>query len=166
MIKHIIKNGIAGQICSKCDKWKPLAEYGPRKKGYAGLRARCRSCDRDYCTAYRETKHGREIIRKAMRKYDKSEKAAAKRTRYHKTEKWKIVNRRSVVTWCERNPIKKKAANAVHYAVGKGILAPFSEYACEDCNAQAELYHHESYKKEHWLDVTPLCRSCHLTRHR
>ncbi len=30
---------------------------------------------------------------------------------------------------------------------------------------EAQNYHHHSYKKEHWLDVIPLCEICHKGLH-
>jgi hypothetical protein len=163
--EHTYENGVTGKICSFCDCWKPLSEYGPLKKGHAGLNAKCRACANAYQVAYRQTERGQEVTRRAQSKYYNTEKDLARRKRIHQTEKWKITNRRSVEAWQKRNPIKRKAARAVHYAVTKGELPPVTSCACADCDVQAEEYHHESYEKEHWLDVDPLCRRCHMVRH-
>jgi len=162
---HTTQAGREGKECSSCETWKPLSEYAPRKKGRDGLRGQCRSCRQAVLNAYYRTEHGQASIRKAQRKYYNSEKDLARRQRHHQTEKWRVTNRRSVQVWQNRNPIKKKAAHTVHYAVTKGDLPNAASCACVDCSAQAEEYHHESYKPEHWLDVVPLCRRCHMIRH-
>lgn len=59
-----------------------------------------------------------------------------------------------------------QAVSAVNVAVKKGILPHISERKCEDCGEQANEYHHESYDEDKWLDVTPLCFTCHKIRHR
>lgn len=50
--------------------------------------------------------------------------------------------------------------------IGKGILPRAKTLMCADCGNPADEYHHHAgYEEEHWLDVVPLCRECHLARH-
>ena len=59
---------------------------------------------------------------------------------------------------------QSKAAQAAHRAIKSGkIIRPNN---CEKCNKECKPdAHHESYKKEDWLNVIFLCRSCHRSRH-
>lgn len=65
----------------------------------------------------------------------------------------------------DRNSPKRRAKSFVNWAVRRGKIPHISQRTCEDCGRQAENYHHESYKREHWLMVTPLCIPCHKKRH-
>ena len=66
----------------------------------------------------------------------------------------------------ERNPEKVRAHRAVLNALRTGRMAPASACICADCYKSPAVHlHHHSYEKEHWLDVIPLCRSCHHIRH-
>lgn len=57
------------------------------------------------------------------------------------------------------------AKSKVRTAVKSGVLPKAKTTSCADCGGQAREYHHWSYKDEHWLDVVPLCVSCHRARH-
>lgn len=60
----------------------------------------------------------------------------------------------------------EKAGAAVQAAIKRGKLPHVSLLDCVDCGAQAQEYHHhKGYGKGHRLDVIPLCKTCHLTRH-
>jgi Ribbon-helix-helix domain len=59
---------------------------------------------------------------------------------------------------------RSRAVAAVGQAVKSGKLPPVRTRKCDDCGRQAEQYHHEDYGKP--LDVTPLCKDCHVMRHR
>ena len=59
------------------------------------------------------------------------------------------------------------ANQKVRQAVVMGQLPKIKTLTCVDCGAQAAHYHHHNgYEPEHWLDVVPLCRTCHGIRHR
>ena len=62
--------------------------------------------------------------------------------------------------------IQSQAASAVSYEVKRGYMIPAKTLPCRDCGKSAQEYHHHlGYKKPHWLDVIPLCKSCHVQRH-
>ena len=63
------------------------------------------------------------------------------------------------------HPQEFKARRAVRTEIRSGRMAPAAACECVDCGAQAMDLHHHSYEPEHWLDVVPLCRSCHQKRH-
>lgn len=70
---------------------------------------------------------------------------------------------------------KTDARTAVSRAIREGALPPPT--VCEACGetqkirringttAKRVVYHHWSYAPEHWLDVIPLCQSCHHQIH-
>jgi hypothetical protein len=63
-----------------------------------------------------------------------------------------------------RHPEHKKARQAVYEAIKRGDL--LKPTRCEDCGQEKPLQgHHESYEKEHWLEVRWVCRKCHRKIH-
>ena len=79
-------------------------------------------------------------------------------------ETWKESKRKSVAKERKNNPEKTKARKEVHAAIKKGILLPITQCACKDCGVTACDYHHENYLLP--LEVVPLCRGCHIKRHK
>lgn len=64
--------------------------------------------------------------------------------------------------WQSKNPQKVAAHRAVLKAVKAGELR---RLPCADCGATEHIHgHHEDYARP--LDVTWLCRACHMKRHR
>lgn len=61
--------------------------------------------------------------------------------------------------------IATNARQLVNRAVEAGTLAPVSECACVFCGNGAHVYHHHSYAPDDWLNVDPLCGSCHKLLH-
>ena len=60
---------------------------------------------------------------------------------------------------------KSKARTALWTAIGRGHLARAKSLACHDCGKPAQHYdHYLGYAREHWLDVQPVCTSCHGQR--
>ena len=60
---------------------------------------------------------------------------------------------------------KAAAHSAVHEAIKSGNLQPITVMECTECGDSAQHYHHWSYKREHFLDVQPVCRACHVYIH-
>jgi hypothetical protein len=58
---------------------------------------------------------------------------------------------------------KVAARNAVKAAIKRGDIKPLVK--CALCGGEAHSYHHHSYSPVDWLDVTPVCMSCHKTLH-
>ena len=79
-------------------------------------------------------------------------------------ETWKESKRKSVAKERKNNPRKIEARKQVHDAVKKGIILPVSQCICKDCGVTARDYHHENYLLP--LEVVPLCRGCHIKRHK
>lgn len=77
-----------------------------------------------------------------------------------------IRGRKSKINSPPSAKIQQQASSAVSYQVKKGNMPKISTCKCAECGKKAAHYHHANgYAKEHWLDVVPLCRSCHKKAH-
>ncbi len=61
---------------------------------------------------------------------------------------------------------ERKAREAVNREIREGRLARASEFGCSECGKPAREYHHLDYSPEKWLDVVPVCPTCHKAIHR
>jgi hypothetical protein len=133
--------------CSKCGEIKPKIEFYKDSTKKGGLKSCCKLCDGGRLRNYRRTKAGKKIHREKNSRWYQSR---GKRLRRQKRKD---------------APEKDRARGTVYRAVRDGRLPKVKTLNCEDCGGSANHYHHESYKKEHWLDVIPLCSVCHSARH-
>ena|SRR5579863_9599822 len=61
--------------------------------------------------------------------------------------------------------VKDQAKDKVKNEWRTGRTPKASQLNCTDCGKPAcEYDHYLGYAKEHWLDVEPVCRSCHHKR--
>lgn len=88
-----------------------------------------------------------------------------KRRRLHYQENADVLNERCR-QYKAQNQDKVEAQQAVRIEVRKGNMPKASECVCKACGSQASQYHHSSYESEDWLNVVPLCNSCHVRVHR
>lgn len=59
---------------------------------------------------------------------------------------------------------KIRARDAVSNAIKQGELPKAQTCPCHHCGRPAAVYHHyKGYRKEHFLDVVPVCDACHQT---
>ncbi len=136
------------KLCSKCGESLELSFFNKCSATPDGHQAWCRTCQNAHIAkarkgSEREKKRQRDtyLLNREKRLAQMAARAAA-------------------------HPLQAKARLAVRKAIKTQQMAPPSACQCEDCNsAQAEHMHHHSYAEEHWLDVIPLCRSCHMKRH-
>ena len=112
-------------------------------------------------------------------KYEKSDKAKARRKRYmqsekgkatikkyQQTEKAKAYTRYKIKRRLALNPDIRKSRTAIHNAIRRHKIVAPSLLKCSFCNFQAEHYHHPNgYTIKHRLDIIPLCRKCHQIIH-
>ena len=148
------------KVCNKCGIEKPMSEFrrNSNGRGIGGRRAQCKDCQRVYHREYNNSFAGQ--IR--SEKYRKTAKAHKTWRRNNKTKAGRAAQKR----YCKANPKKRKAKDAVNSAIKAGKLPPVSTDYCTRCGAQAEHYHHWSYEPQYWLDVIPVCQSCHVTIHK
>lgn len=158
--------------CFRCKESKPITQFGQSKANKDGLCSYCFGCSREYQRDYRQTKKGKQVQRAARLKYRSSEKGKLTQERRNERQRSpeylvKILKRQKEYRQnnLEKVRARGRAYIAVNRAVSRGDLLPVSEQKCNQCDDRATDYHHWSYLPEHWLDVIPLCRSCHKKLH-
>jgi hypothetical protein len=164
-------DGVDMKQCFKCERTLPLEYFYRHKAMGDGRLGKCKQCTRrdvrenrrknsEYYKAYDKsrasrpdrvaarleyssTERGREVHRKACRKYSR-------------TDKGRIPGSR----WRASNPEKRQAHNLVASALKSGRLVALP---CERCGEKAHA-HHDDYSKP--LDVRWLCPLHHAERHK
>jgi len=137
-----ISNNLAEKVCSRCKTLKPITAFHRRKKNGLLRVPHCKECQQRLCDQYRSTENGKQVIRNHFKK----------RYRLKKQEYIEKANKRAA-----ENPEAVSAEAKARYAVRKGIILKKS---CEKCGQKKAEMHHSDYSKP--LDVTWLCRSCHV----
>lgn len=171
--------------CSRCHQVKPLNEFPLDKRAKTGRASRCNSCMSEVLAAYRATTKGQEARKATQHRYAESPKGSAKRAeyartdaakeqrkRYVSTEKGQEIMRASRAKYAARakqtriGRLQVQAKMAVRHAVDAGRLPPVTTQMCSGCGDKATHYHHYlDYEPSHWLNVIPLCKSCHDHAH-
>ena len=137
------------KICCHCKQSKPTPEFSKNSSRKDGLSHNCKTCEYSRLIKYRHTDKGREFHITAAK-------------RYKQTAQGKRVTRISSKKYRDKSKIKTKARYVVSEAVRKGLLPKPDTAKCRLCPEQGQEYHHHrGYEKEHWLDVIPVCTSCH-----
>lgn len=155
---HTSRDGLVGKVCSKCRLWQPLQEFHRDRHCVDELDCKCKSCK----SAYKHSAAGRA----SARRYNLTASGQASHKSYRQSAKGIATKKKRVAAYRKRFPGKRKAQAAVTYAIKLSKIPRASACKCTNCGLQACDYHHESYEKEHWLDVIPLCRACHKLIHR
>ena len=166
--------------CSKCKQVKPLSGFYKNRAKKDNLQTECKICCNINIRKYQQTAKGKEILRVGQKKYrqsrafkeyqqsDKGKKSARKYIqKYSKSEKGKQTHKE----YRFRNPEKRLATNAITAAVRAGKLPRPDALLCLPCFKKALIetakhYHHYlGYNPKYWLDVIPVCVSCHYSIH-
>jgi len=175
---------VLSKTCSKCLKLKSIECFSKTRRNKDGLQRECKNCVSDYKRQNRQRiaakqSQWRLANLEQQREYDRKyyvQNAARKRedgrNRYFKKksneeeyqkyhERAPVLNRMSK----RRYPEKQQARKAVVMAIKSGkLLRPTT---CSKCHVSCTPEgHHDSYEKEHQLNVTWLCKQCHEAHHR
>ena len=127
------------RLCTECNVGKPFDSFHKDKKGYLGLKSKCKGCaKRINSKRYEDKKEHILSLNKAWRDENK--------------EYW---NGRP------HDPVKRKARDAVNNAVKAGTLV---KHPCEVCGELKVEGHHDDYSKP--LCVRWLCNACHNHHHK
>lgn len=149
--------------CSSCLVEKPESEFSKNRSRSDGLAHYCKECANAALRQWRE--NNRDTWREGKRRnYRNNVEREQERARQRRLSNPHPLQRHN----CEYhrvNPDRRPAVNAVNRAVLRGEMPPVASLQCQSCGNPAEEYHHHSYEQQHWLDVTPLCRSCHRLLH-
>lgn len=170
---------IISKRCSKCKKIKRFSEFYKDRTRKDGYRYVCKICQYESLKEYRQTEHGKNICKKILRKYQRTQKGKATKKHYAQSEKGRKVSRRALSKYKQtekgkeatrrynehlrlREPNRIKARNAVNVAIRKGELPSPESLQCLIClKPSAQYHHHKGYAPEYWLDVIALCKACH-----
>lgn len=173
------------KTCRVCKQTKPLTEFYKNQDSKDGHRNKCKICHLKSIKEYSQTEEGKIAHRKANLRYNRTEKGKAATKRYAKGEKFKVQQKRyqqsekgnatkdrylqsakgkATIRNRQRkeSPEQIKARSAVSKAIKIGKLPRPDTLKCS-CGEKAKQYHHhKGYAPEHWLDVVPICRKCHI----
>jgi hypothetical protein len=142
--------------CKVCDVTSDAAEF------YKGLTSRCKECHK------RKVKENRDQKADYYREYDakrfkEDPRVKARHQRYAKTKEGKYSSTKSRVKWLTQNPDKR----AAHVILGNAVRGGRVEKPknCSICGSAGRIDgHHHDYTMP--LDVTWLCRQCHVNEHK
>ena len=148
--------------CTKCGKDKPLEEFYRNRAQRDGRASWCVECVK----AYKQTPQVRALKAAALRRWRAKPFGKERYRIYVMTKKNKAARKRANANYAANHPERCKARTAVFNATKAGKLPEVDTCACVDCGDPAVNYHHESYAPDRRLDVEPLCRRCHIARHR
>lgn len=137
------------KTCKKCVELLPIERFNKNRLSKDGLRSDCKECQGDY------NKEHRQVCREHYKTFDKERAKTPERVE-------ELAIARDLHR--ERHPVKYKARCAVNNAIRDGRLTRPEECSvcCKECIPDG---HHHSYEKEFWLDVTWVCRDCHIKLH-
>jgi formylmethanofuran dehydrogenase subunit E len=96
-----------------------------------------------------------------LKKYTGNEERRLYLKKWRQSPTGKAMEKRRYQEKYDKNKEKFRAKSAVQRAIKKGLMPRVSELTCDNCGEPAVEYHHESYAKEHQLNVIPLCKQCH-----
>ena len=132
--------------CRNCGEIKPLSAFYTHPQMADGHLNICKDCTK--ARVRKRAKNNPTVIEQDRRR---------NRSPHRK---------QAVASRQRENRVQANAKNAVYRAIKRQEMAPPSACICADCGrTTAQVLHHHSYDCEHWLDVVPLCRSCHGIRH-
>lgn len=151
------------KTCTSCNQVKVLLEFYKDKRNNDGRTSECKVCRGIRSTTYAQTERGRCVHRKSNSKYARSFKGKLNQKCKRETLKYKATQKRYRL----RHPDRDKAKNAVYRAIKRNLLPRADTCQCTYCPSQAAQHHHyNGYKKQHWLDVEPVCKKCHTVQHK
>lgn len=162
------------RTCPKCKLTKDESEFNRDKSKKGGLSIYCKQCRRLQRKLYVEANHEQVVERqrqynarhKEERKqyYENTRSARIAYGREYRKKNMPVILER-LREYGEKYPERILAAKAVREAIKQKAIKPARKQKCADCGKKAQHLHHESYEPDQWINVVPLCRSCHKKRH-
>lgn len=149
--------------CSDCQQIRPHADFNKNKSAPDGLQWRCRDCQKIAMRKGYQSHRGEILAKKKELRDTKPEELRKRDREYYQRNIEKICKRQR--EHYEDKPEVSKARRAVQMAVDKGELGKPETFYCIRCFSPAVHYHHQSYRKDDWLNVISLCGSCHMLIH-
>ena len=170
-----MSESIETKKCSHCKTIFRLDSFNKNRATRDGFDCWCKFCRFEFQHQYRQTEKGRQ----AIKRYNHTKKAKNAQQQWRTTEQYRVYRRshkykqkisestRQVKRrYRQRNPEKSRAQRVANYAIVKGLIPKPITLLCGICQNDAQQYHHWSYAPKHWLDVIPVCFTCHGNLHR
>ena len=146
---------ICSKFCPKCDCEKSTGDFNRNVSCPDGFQGYCRLCQGQSNSVYNKSARGR--LKRS--EHEKTPKSKARILRYRQSDKGKATAREYLFGDDDRY----KGRYAVTNAVKLGNMPRAADCVCSSCGEPAREYHHHlGYGREHWLDVTPVCKPCHV----
>ena len=146
------------KVCKECKTKKPLSEFYKHPETSDGYLNKCKECKRTYALKYRE--ENLEEVREKDRKKGRTDKHRARVKIYHATDRGKQKASEAKARWRKKNPLKRKAHDAVARALRAGVI---KKKPCRICKSKNVEAHHEDYSKP--LKVIWFCNKHHAEHH-
>ena len=162
------------KTCTKCHQEKELTEFYKNRSTKDGLHSYCKTCFKASTKAYHQSERGKATLRKASTQYQQTSNCKVVKANYRnspmgKAAKERFYGRHPNYTKVKsakdrlRYPKQIKARSAVNNLITAGRMSRPVSLQCHYCPNPAKQYHHwHGYEPEHWLDVVPACRDCHI----
>jgi hypothetical protein len=161
--------------CYKCGESLALESFSLNKNAKDGRCNLCKSCTKAYRRQYNKSEKGitsrnrwKATRAESDMQYFRSEKAKETRRKWEQTDAAKQSRKRRNSERNASEPWRGSVTNAVHSAVHRGDLPAPDSVPCEsgpDGCYGGNVWHHDSYLREDWLNVRCLCRSHHIKWH-
>lgn len=170
--------------CTACHQNLPLESFVVCKRNKDGRGAKCKECHKVICTNYVSNNKMKRLnsSREYWIKNKPAHRARVRAWQDEHPENMVEIKNRYKASHPERDktyrkkfgsintkkyraayPEKYKARNKVNNAVANAIIPKLENQLCMHCGKQAkEYHHHKGYAPQHWLDVIPLCKPCHI----
>lgn len=149
------------KICNQCNEAKEINEFPKCTKEKDGYSYTCKTCTNTAKQQRRKLDPDR--FKEYNQKWEETHKEQIRETK----KKWWQRNPKKASEYHNRMkskyPEKFEARQAVAHAVQSRKLPPAKVFNCVYCmdNKASEYHHYNGYEKKNWLDVKPVCRSCH-----
>lgn len=159
------------KTCTKCGETKPKNEFYRDRSKQDGKMSNCKACHRKYTLSpagrksqkkYHQTKRFRKKQRRAGKRYRQSEHGREVRAEYQVRYRQTKEGLEADARYYETHKLERLARSTTNNAIRAGRLPSPRNLLCQ-CGKKASEYHHTNYAIP--LDVTALCKSCHLEEH-
>lgn len=151
------------KTCTTCGETKTVKEFRKDATRSDGYHSQCKECKSEVERVRRKIPKVKERQREHSKRH--TQKYPHEKTYKHR-EKYRETERACQKRWEATYPTARTAHKAVFAAIRQGQLPAVKECQCTKCGKQAaEYHHHRGYEPEHYLDVIPLCKSCHRLEH-
>lgn len=154
------------KFCNKCHQTKSFNEFQKDRNKKDGYSTICKSCRKAYKDLPEVKARSKERERTNQIKFTRKQYRLSGRGREIAQESYKRHYDSIYANQVERHnkdPRKRQAKAKVASEVRAGRMSKAKDFNCSYCPNRASDYHHYlGYDLIHWLDVIPVCRTCHV----